>query len=201
LDSDERLAALGLWQSLEEVYMKAFLNKRMTFQEQRRARLRGVLEGYGTDVSALDANELEALFTFYLKEYEAAWRPFDDVADTLTYLRGAPGGTAILSNGDRRQQEKKVAALDCTPSPRLFVPADLDAAKPDPASFLGACASMGWEPGTVLYVGDNPETDARPARNAGLRACWLNRHGAPARFDGIPEIPSLTALTELLEWD
>ena len=53
----------------------------------------------------------------------------------------------------------------------------------------------------ALLVGDSLSSDIRGARNAGIRSCWFNPHGAPPRAD-IPadfEIRTLAELPPLLE--
>lgn len=195
-------AAADTWRSVEATYMQRFLDGTMTFQEQRRARVRSVLDAHGAgSVPRTDA-DLDALFTVYLKQYEASWRAFDDVPAAMRFLRQAPGGVAVLSNGDRRQQEAKVAALDLDPAPRLFVPADVGAPKPDPGSFHGACAAMGWDPADVVYVGDNLTTDAVAARSAGLVGCWLRRRpdGGHQADPSIPWVTTLLDLPQVLRW-
>lgn len=52
-------------------------------------------------------------------------------------------------------------------------------AKPDPGIFHAACARLGVDAGRVLHVGDDPHSDVIGARRAGLRAAWINAHGAP----------------------
>jgi putative hydrolase of the HAD superfamily len=202
LDRVTRDAAADTWKAIEVTYMQQFLDGAMTFQEQRRARVRGVLDAHGGGRGRWQDADLDALFGGYLKEYEAAWRPFDDVPEAMQFLHQAPDGVAVLSNGDRRQQEAKLAALGLDPAPRLFVPADVGAPKPEPASFLGACATMGWDPADVVYVGDNLTTDAVAARSAGLAGCWLQRRptGGHQADPSIPRISSLTDLRDILQW-
>jgi 2-haloalkanoic acid dehalogenase type II len=47
--------------------------------------------------------------------------------------------------------------------------------KPDPRIFQRACAALPVSAGEAVMVGDTPETDVQGARQAGLRAVWLNR--------------------------
>ena len=51
--------------------------------------------------------------------------------------------------------------------------------KPDPRIFAAACAAAGCRPGEAVHAGDDPDSDVRGARDAGLRACWIDRTGAP----------------------
>ncbi len=52
------------------------------------------------------------------------------------------------------------------------------AAKPDPRIFELAVELGGHPAGQTLHVGDHPEHDIHGARQAGLRAAWVNRDNA-----------------------
>jgi putative hydrolase of the HAD superfamily len=199
LDPAGRQEALVAWQRLEISCMQAYLDGTMTFRDQRRARVRGILGDHPDPLTDADIDEL---FTVYLKHYEASWARYDDVDAAMRLFRQAPGGLAVLSNGDRAQQEAKMAALGLDPLPRLFVPADVGASKPEPASFLGVCATMGWNPSTVLYIGDNLRTDALGAARAGLHGCWLERRptGATDVPVGILRVSDLAAVGSAVHW-
>lgn len=54
---------------------------------------------------------------------------------------------------------------------------DVQAYKPHVSLFREACARLGVAPEAAVYVGDSPWADIAGARNAGLRAVWVNRHG------------------------
>ena len=47
--------------------------------------------------------------------------------------------------------------------------------KPDPRIFRRACDALSVPASEAVMVGDTPETDIQGARQAGLRAVWLNR--------------------------
>jgi 2-haloalkanoic acid dehalogenase type II len=74
---------------------------------------------------------------------------------------------------------------------------DLRMYKPHVSMFREVCARLNVEPEEAVYVGDSPWHDIAGARNAGLRAVWLNRHARdwPADIDP-PEIV-ITTLAEL----
>jgi putative hydrolase of the HAD superfamily len=191
---------ISAWQELEATHMAAYLSGAVSFAAQRRGRVRGLLERFGVPSSTRDA-EVDEMFRSYLTAYEASWTAFRDVDEAMGQLWQAPGGVAVLSNGDRAQQEAKLAALNLQRVPRLFVPADVGAAKPDAASFRNACRAMGWEPADVFYVGDNLETDARAAAAAGLTGCWLDRYGTDgddALQDGVIRVPDLLRVRDAM---
>lgn len=202
LSEEGRRAASEIWQTLETTWMQAYLAGELTFQEQRRMRVSGFLEAFRVGDAGLGPAALDRMFGSYLERYQAAWTGFADVPAALRFFRRAPGGVAVLSNGDRGQQAAKLRALRLSPEPRLFVPADIGAAKPHPGSFSGACAAMGWDPAYVLYVGDSLDGDAVAAARAGLVGCWLDRSAA-GTVD-VPEpvvrVRGLRELPDLIEW-
>ena len=51
------------------------------------------------------------------------------------------------------------------------------AAKPSPQIFDAAVAAGGASSRQTLHVGDHPEIDVVGAREAGLKAVWVNRNG------------------------
>jgi putative hydrolase of the HAD superfamily len=108
LDEEARQEAHTEWQRLEAVHMRAYLDKAMTFQEQRQARLRGVLSAYGRDAAAVSDDQADDLFTVYLRHYEKSWVAYSDVPEAMRFLGEAPAGVVVLSNGDRQQQEAKL---------------------------------------------------------------------------------------------
>lgn len=84
---------------------------------------------------------------------------------------------------------------------------DHGAAKPDASIFHAACERLDLPRDQVLHVGDDPYMDVIGARNAGLRACWINRpdqNGAISAWpDARPqpdlEFPTLAALADWLD--
>ncbi|MFG1885045.1 HAD family hydrolase [Micromonospora sp. NPDC049102] len=79
-------------------------------------------------------------------------------------------------------------------------------AKPAPAFFERVVAEGGGDASSILYVGDRPDNDARPAQQAGMRTCLIRRSpwghilDIPAvadrclfRIDSLHELPGLVA--------
>ena len=62
--------------------------------------------------------------------------------------------------------------------------------KPHVSIFHETCARLGVAPEDALYVGDSPWADVAGARNAGLRAVWLNRRNTA--WPGDIEAPNET---------
>lgn len=180
------------WLGIQDVHLADWRAGKITHQEQRRRRLRDFL---GT--SAADAH-LDAIFAGYLKHYEAAWHAYDDVVPALRDLRIAGIATAVLTNGAREQQNKKLARTGIADlvGP-VFTVEDLGAAKPFPEAFHRACERWGHKPENVLSVGDDYALDVVAARAAGLRAAHLDRLDA-GPFDEPHRLTTLRDIIKLL---
>jgi putative hydrolase of the HAD superfamily len=165
-------AAIARWATVQEPHLAAWRDGRISYAEQRRRRLRDYLGVRGADA------ELDEIFAGYLTHYEGAWRAYDDVAGALAALAEAGLVTAVLTNGSRGQQLRKLArtGLGDRVGP-VFTVDDLGVAKPQSRAFREACARWGLDPGEVLSVGDDHALDVLGARAAGLSAVHLDRDG------------------------
>jgi putative hydrolase of the HAD superfamily len=165
-------AEIARWAVVQEPHLQAWRNGRISFAEQRRRRVRDFLDVRGTDA------ELDELFAGYLTHYEDAWQAFDDVPEALTALAAAGLATAVLTNGSRGQQLRKLSRTGLVDRVGpVFTVDDLGVAKPHAEAFLTSCERWGYAPGEVLSVGDDHALDVLAARAAGLSAVHLDRHG------------------------
>ncbi len=102
-------ALVAEWLRLEQQHFAAYLAGALTFQEQRRARLTGLLAFLGR--AALPQHELDLLFQRYLGHYEGAWRAYDDAVPALDELAQAGVTVGVLTNGQDAQQQAKLRAV------------------------------------------------------------------------------------------
>lgn len=183
-----------LWDEIAERHLRSWRERRVTFPEQRRRRVRDFLTA--VQIRHQDG-ELDDFFAGYLRHYEAAWRPFPDVAGALAAIAGAGLQTAVLTNGSAEQQHDKLARIGLAGRiGPVYTVDDLGVAKPRPEAFHLACERWGLPPAAVLSVGDNHAFDVLPARLAGLRAAHLDRtnrgpHDEPSRITSLRELPAL----------
>jgi putative hydrolase of the HAD superfamily len=183
-----------MWFQLEQASYARFLAKELSFQEQRRERLRQFLPLAGLEVPATDRT-LDELFDIYLQNYEAGWAAFPDTVPALQSLRDGGVPLGVITNGNHRQQTLKISKIGLAPLiDRIFSSESTGHPKPLPEAFLQPCRSLGISPANALYVGDKFRIDVEGARNAGLPAIHLKRDG------GGPEgtIQSLADLVPLL---
>ena len=171
-----------------------YLRGELTYEEQRRARLRQTVASGSTD------SEADRLFGCYFEAYESAWALFPDALACLMRLEHVPLG--IISNGNGAEQRRKLARTGIADRFRIVhISGECGYAKPAPEVFLGACSAAGVAPQLSTYVGDLYETDAVGARRAGLRGIWLNRgdSAVPDReapmIRGLDELPALVRPT------
>ena len=178
------------WLDAEDLHFARYLAHELTFEDQRRNRVRDFL------AEPLDDAEADAWFAGYLTHFEAAWRLFDDVLPALDLLAGLP--IAVFSNVSGEYTRRKINAVGL--SDRFAVTWGLDdagSAKPDARNFLSVCAAMQVNPTRVVHVGDRYETDALGACDAGLVSVWIDRTDAMSGLSAVD--PRVTVVTSLVE--
>ena len=180
--------AAAQWLRLEREHFAAFTTGAITFEEQRRRRLRAFLPLVtGADVVEED---LDDLFAEYATFYESHWVAFDDARAVLDDLAAAGYVLGVLTNGQRAQQLAKLARVGLLDRFAVVVASsELPAGKPDPRAFTALCQRLGTAPGSVMFVGDDPVTDVAGARGAGLQAVLLDRDQAGRAPDGVDQHP------------
>ncbi|MCH5674355.1 HAD family hydrolase [Streptomyces gilvus] len=186
--------AVVRWREVTDQQWARFSAGEVTFEEQRRERIRVFLG------QALSDAEADAWFTRYLRHYEAAWALFPDVLPVLDAL-AASHRHAVLSNSSLTVQDRKLRVLGVHDRFEVILcAAELGVSKPEAAAFLAACDALGLAPHEVAYVGDHPEIDGRGAAEAGLMSVWIDRNGvytgggAPTgrhRIASLAELPAV----------
>jgi len=137
-------------------------------------------------------------------ETKALLRPFPDAVRCLAALSRTPLLRGVLTNGLTIKQAEKLVRLglhEAFSPGALFISEDLGVAKPHPRIFQIACEALGVDPGSVLYVGDNPVKDIDAAHEAGLVTCLRRGTGKHAMAVGAhaPDC-EVETLDELLPW-
>jgi putative hydrolase of the HAD superfamily len=179
---------LNNWKRLTEKNVHRYLAGELSFQGQRRERIRQLFEGKLT----LSDPEADVVFDSYLRSYESNWKMFPEVLDCLDGWAGVELG--IISNGDSIQQRQKLAALDISDRFAVTViSGDTGVSKPDSRIFTAACNEAGVKPSDCWHVGDDLDADFHGSTSAGIKGVWLNR----GERDPHAEIPTIGSLLEL----
>ncbi len=165
------------WTALEEHHVGRAERGEITWQQQRRERLRALFALLELQAAARD-DDLDAHFAQFLTHYETSWTPYDDVAAAFDSWRAAGVRTAVLTNGVGEQQWRKLRALGVDGQVEFVVALDdLGVGKPHPRVYAEACRRLGLPAEQVVYVGDDVARDAIGATACGLTGVWLDRLG------------------------
>ena len=179
--------AVRVWRELEERHFRRYSSGEVSFEDQRRARLRD----FWPHLSEAADDELDRAFAAYFVHTEAAWAPVPHAVETVTAL-AAKMPVGILTNGQTVLQARKLRALGLAELP-LFASSELPAPKPDVRAYEAACTELGSAPVRTVMVGDDLTNDVEGAMLAGLRAIWFARGVA-----GTSPAPVISDLRELL---
>ena len=176
-----------IWNEITENVMQLFFQKKISYQEQRRLRLRKIFQKEIVD------KEADEMFNYYLKFYKKNWTLFDDVIPCLDYFSDKKLG--IISNGDKNQQRKKLRDLDIFDRFKIVtISTDINVHKPHKELFYHACKLANEKVENCFYIGDNFEIDIIGANNAGMKGIWLNRINCKTVDKDIIQINSLNEL-------
>jgi putative hydrolase of the HAD superfamily len=171
-----------------KAHFPRFLSGEISYQDQRRARMRQTV---GPHLSDAEADEL---FQVYFRVYETSWSLFPDVLPCLAEL--SAHRLAIISNGNGEEQRAKLERTGIAERFEfIHISDECGHAKPAAEIFQRACRMAAVSPRDAMYVGDLYEIDAVGARGAGLHGVWLNR-GAPHDHQYAP--PIISGLGELV---
>jgi putative hydrolase of the HAD superfamily len=179
------------WAAALDRNFPRFLAGELSFQGQRRERIRQVVDAALTDEAA------DEVFAGYQDAYEAAWALFPDVLPCLETFSNSRLG--IISNGQVAQQRQKLkktsieARFEC-----IVISEECGYAKPSAEIFLEACRRIDASPADAVYVGDRYDVDAEGARRDGLSGIWLDRNRTRTALHESPVVATLDELAGVL---
>lgn len=184
---------LHLWFRTARESNRMYLNGEIDYDTHWQRRMHAVFSKKVSD------HDIRLLVREYLKAYESTWSLFPDVLPCLNSLHGLTLG--IISNGTTQNQRNKLRVLGIESRFSVVVISEeVQVAKPDTAIFTSACKLANIQPAQSYYVGDRADTDALPARKAGMNAVLLNRGHQPIEdYPDVIVINDLTALRQFLE--
>ena len=163
------LIAPGVLRELREATARERSDLAHDLSGLRRESIRAALRRTGEDPGLAEA----AFDVFFAERQRVVF--YDDALPVLEML-SARYPLVAISNGN--------ADLRRTGVDRWFHAGfsarEFGSAKPHPAIFEAAAASVGVAPRAVLHVGDDALMDVVGARNAGMQAAWVKRTGSDA---------------------
>ena len=172
--------ALDAWSAAEAEQFERWRSGQISFQEQRRERLRAVLPRLGAELPRDDA-ALDRLFEGYLRSYRASWRLFPGSASLLRELRAGGYRLGLLTNGTDEQQRDKLGRTGLDSAfDAVCVSERIGFQKPDARAFLTLADELDADAADCLFVGDDADRDIAGARAAGMRAVLVDHSAAGA---------------------
>jgi putative hydrolase of the HAD superfamily len=179
------------WERGIKVHFPRYVRGEISFQDQRRGRVREIFAKPDLTDAASDA-----LFETYLRHYGSHYILFDDVLEYLDGLAGLP--VAIVTNGSADHQLLKVRATGLSERVKTLVISEaVGLRKPQREIFLYAARELGADPAGCLMVGDNFEVDCLGALAAGMTAVWMDRFGDGRKPEGADAVRTVKGLREL----
>ncbi len=176
------------WNEFTEYHYEFYVKKEISHQEQRVRRIISIFEYFNIPLT----KEPLEVYDDYLKEFEANWKVFDDVSETLTELKNRGYKLGIISNGKFEQQVKKLKKVkifdmfDC-----VFTSSQFEVSKPNPKLFENIFNKLSLNYAEVCYIGDDLKKDILPCKAIGVDAIFVNRSGADVKED-IVQVQNLT---------
>jgi 2-haloacid dehalogenase len=127
----------------------------------------------------------------------AEWQPFADSTRALRRL-AKKARLGIVSNIDRDLLADTVGHLQA-PFSLLVTAEDVRAYKPDPRPLAHALEKLGVPASSVLHAAFGWKYDLAPARQLGMKTCFVNRGNVQTDAPRDFEVASLAALADLME--
>jgi putative hydrolase of the HAD superfamily len=181
------------WKMIGSKYMEHYLRGDISFQEQRRARMRDLVPRQ----LPLTDREADRFFDIYLEKYREHWALYPDTLPCLERYRGHSLG--VISNGNPRQQNNKLEKLGIHHYFQVVViSGELGIAKPEPGIFTAACRNAGRKEKECVFIGDDLEADVQGSARAGLHPLWLDREGSGETTE-FTTIQTLSELEEMIK--
>jgi putative hydrolase of the HAD superfamily len=151
-----------LWDHISEKHWHAFEAGELSFQNQRRYRLREFLQ------RELSDDEADELFLLYTKGYEDSVTVLPGVIEFFERTEHVP--KAIVTNGLRTQQLLKLQKSNLINRVKAVITSEeVGVRKPHPRMFELAAKSIGIPLTECFLIGDDLTRDIEPAQKLGMR--------------------------------
>lgn len=167
---DDPAAELNRWQAILDKHWERYENRGISFEDQRRCRVREYL-GIALEDAAADR-----AFSAYQRGYESAFRRLPGVTEFLNRTVDIP--KVIVTNGPREVQSKKIRATLLEPHVvGVVTPGDCGHCKPSPGIFEAALGMLQLGASECLMIGDDLVRDIEPARRLGMSGLHIRPGG------------------------
>lgn len=182
-----------IWNNITMENYEKYHKGEISFEELRTKRMKELFTNYSINISKEDAKNK---FKDYQKIYEKNWILFDDAEEALKTLK-SKYKLVILSNGDGKQQRKKIEYTGLNKYfTNIVISSEVGYSKPEKEIFDIACRMVNLEPKNCVMIGDKYKVDIEGAINAGMHGIWVNRKNEHSNYEY--QIEELIELTKYL---
>ena len=162
-----------VWSKITVETYEKYHNGEISFEELRIGRMKGLFNYYSINISDEDVKER---FKNYQVIYEKNWILFDDAKEVLENLKNKYK-LVILSNGDGKQQRKKIKYTGLNKYfSDIVISSEVGYSKPEKEIFEIACKMIDLKPENCIMIGDKYKVDIEGSLNAGMHGIWVNRN-------------------------
>jgi len=141
------------------------------------------------EYSYFNINQLEELADNYSKIHEELWYLFDDVEETLQFIKEQKIKLGIMTNGTSENQRGKLRRFDIEKYfDYIFIEGEVGYGKPDIKVYEYMLQETKIESSKIIMVGDNLIWDIEPPQKMGIYTLWINTKGVNlAQFNIKPD--------------
>src|SRR5699024_9553577 len=144
LTADRSAAALAYWRQDRAGHYRAYTLGKVTYWEQREARLRGI--GRSLGLPELTSEQVEAWNSAFDVAFAEAWAAFPDARPTVDAPRQAGHRRGVITNAQEGMQRRKLAITGLDDLPLLVTLDTFGVGKPAREVFLEACRLLESDP-------------------------------------------------------
>ncbi len=158
-----------VWLESRRKNWELYTEKRLTFQEQRNRRIIDVWISFEKSLSEQKAKKI---FDEYLLFYERNWKLLPNVLSTIKKLHKKGFTLGVISNGNTKQQMKKLQKLKLRryfDKNLIVISEAVGYAKPSMEIFFHAQKLARVLEKNILYIGNKIDKDIEPAKKMGWK--------------------------------
>lgn len=165
-----------------EAFVATFVSENNIIQPKAKV-FKTLANHYGFDV------HLEsAMLDFFDTQFHTFSKCFDQVEQTLNFLKEEKVRLACITNGRDFFQRNKLDALGLTQYFDLILTSgEFGVKKPDPIIFKHALEQLNADAKDCVFIGDSLSSDMAPAKALGMTTVWtkLSKQALPTKSDNV----------------